>query len=156
MSDRIFGGTAALLALLFLIFALPTISGEWRTAVGAQYFTIGPRFFPTIAGALCLFLGLLIALRPGGGNNLEALRERAARWNVSALAGVSIAYAIALPYLGFVLASFLVLLILQPLFGVRRWYLVLAVALVTPLLIQQIFYRAFVLMLPRGVLGLPF
>ncbi len=155
MIDRIFGGVVALLVLLFLLVAVPTISDEWRTGVGAQYFTIGPRFFPYIAGALCLLFSILIAVFPGSENNMDALRDPAARWHVSILTAVSAGYVLALPYLGFVLASFVTLCVLLPIFGVRRWYVVLSVAVLTPVIIQQIFSRAFTLMLPRGVLGLP-
>lgn len=155
-TDRIFGLTVAGLSLLFITVAVPGIVVEWETGAGAGYYTVSPRLFPLVAGALCLVFGLLIALKPDGRNLLGVLKHAPARRYVGLTIGIATGYAIALGLLGFVLSSVLALIAFFIGFGERRWFLIAVLAVGVPLIIEYAFARLFLLELPAGRLGLPF
>jgi len=102
-ADRAFGATVCALSLAFLIFGVPTISDDWMRAAGAQYFTVGPRLFPYLAGGCCLLLGLWIALgrRPAGAAG-AFLSDGGVRRRTIGLAALCVGYAALLEPLGFV------------------------------------------------------
>lgn len=154
-TDRIFGLGIAASALLFILFAVPTISDDWQTSAGAQYFTVGPRLFPYIAASLCGLLGIALAVHPQRGHNLGNLKERAARRNVMIAIGLSILYASVLDVLGFLLATFAALLLFLLVFGERRWYVIAPIVVGVPLVVSYIFLKFFMLELPPGLLELP-
>jgi len=149
-TDRAFGAVSALLAILFLVFAVPSISDEWRTGAEAHYFTVGPRLFPYVAGSLVLLCALLIALRPEGGNQLGAFRDRVARRNVLAGLGVAIGYVALLVPAGFTVSSLLAITAFCLIFGERRWYVVLPLAAVVAFGTPWVFLEFFYLELPAG------
>lgn len=153
--DRIFGLSVSVLALLFILFGVPTISEDWRKEVGAQYFTVGPRLFPYIAGTFCLIASALLTLRPEGRNNLGPLWESSARRKVLLAIGVALLYAVCLGPLGFVLATSGALILFFVIFRAGRWYLVLPLAIIIPVVVNYIFFKFFMLELPAGILALP-
>ncbi len=155
-ADRLFGIGVCALSLAFLLFGVPTISDDWQHTVGAQYFTVGPRLFPYIAGSLCLLFGAMIALRPQAASPMPFFLEGGARTRVLLLMGLSIAYAALLDLLGFVLGSMLMLAVFMTGFGVRRRSVIVAVALGLPLLTDFVFARLLILELPPGRIELPF
>lgn len=155
-ADRLFGATAACLALLFLIVAVPSISGDWQQGADARYFTVGPRLFPYVAGGLTLLFSVLIALRPDGRNRIATLGAPGLRRNVAVAVGVAVGYVALLDVLGFVAASALALAAFFLGFGERRWLVVLPMALVVPVVVKTVFLEMFMLELPSGMLDLPF
>lgn len=155
-ADRVFGAAVCILSLAFLTVGIPTISDDWMRTTGAQYFTVGPRLFPYIAGSLCLILGLLIAV---GGRTDEPgafLSDGGVRRRTVALAVLCVAYAALLGVLGFVLASALAMAVFMVGFGVRRWSVVLPVALLLPWLVALAFEHILQLRLPEGIVPVPF
>src|SRR3546814_14481036 len=118
--DRVFGAAVCALALAFLIAGVPTISDEWERAAGAQYFTVGPRLFPYLAGSLCLLFGLLIAVRPRPGEPSAFLVDGGARRRVLLLALLTVGYAALLNVLGFVQAGLAAMARFRVGFGVRQ------------------------------------
>lgn len=156
-SDRAFGAAVCALSLVFLIFGVPTISNDWMSATGAQYFTVGPRLFPYVAGSLCLLFGAFIALgrRPAGATG-AFLSDPGVRRRTLGLAVLAVAYVATLDVLGFVSASSLAMLVFMLGFGVRGWLLVLPVALLAPWLTALAFEHVLGLRLPQGIVPVPF
>lgn len=153
-ADRAFGIAVCILSLAFLLAGVPTIPDDWMRTAGARYFTVGPRLFPYMAGTLCLVLGVLIALgrrsEPGA-----FLANGAVRRRTGALAALCLAYAVLLGILGFVAASALAMAVFMLGFGVRRWSVVLPVALLLPWLTALAFERVLQLRLPAGIVPVP-
>jgi len=152
-ADRIFGLASALLALLFVTIAVPGISGDWGQE--ADYYTVGPRFFPYVAGSLLLVFAILIAVVPDGGSRIATLRAPGVARNVAAAMAIAIAYVALLDILGFTIAIVLALIAFCVSFGERRWYVVLPLALIVAVATQQAFLELFMLELPAGRLDWP-
>jgi putative tricarboxylic transport membrane protein len=152
-ADRIFGLVSALLALLFVTIAVPGISGDWGQ--DADYYTVGPRFFPYVAGSLLLVFAILIAVVPDGGSRIATLRAPGVARNVAAAMAIAIAYVALLDILGFTIATVLALIAFCLSFGERRWYVVLPLALIVAVATQQAFLELFMLELPAGRLDWP-
>lgn len=156
MSDRAFGVLAGILSVLFLAVAVPSISGDWQTGAGARYFTVGPRLFPYIAGALTLLFAVLLVVKPTMRDNASELRDPAARNNVLLAMAIALGYVALLGVLGFTLTSFLALFAFLVGFGNRNWLLIVPLCVVLPIAVRFMFLKGFALELPAGVLGLPF
>lgn len=156
-ADRAFGATVCALSLAFLIFGVPTISDDWMRAAGAQYFTVGPRLFPYLAGGCCLLLGLWIALgrRPAGAAG-AFLSDGGVRRRTIGLAALCVGYAALLEPLGFVPSSSVAMILFMLGFGLRRWAVILPVALLLPWLTALAFEHLLKLRLPQGTVPLPF
>lgn len=154
--DRYFGIGAAILSLLFLTLAVPSITGDWQQGNDARYYTVGPRFFPYIAGSLTLIFGLLIAVRPEGGGSFASLLDRDKRRNFLYAFGISIAYVALLDVIGFVIATIVSLVAFFLCFGERRWGWIVAIAIGVPILTKLFFLKGFMLELPTGIDGIPF
>jgi putative tricarboxylic transport membrane protein len=156
VTDRIFGAASAVLALLFIVFAVPSITGDWQQGQEARYFTVGPRLFPYIAGILVGVFAALIALRPDGENNIAGVRAPGALRNVSIAIGLSLLFVILLEPLGFIVASALALFGFLVGFRERRWTLIVPIALIAPMAIAAMFSVFFRVTLPTGIFALPF
>jgi Tripartite tricarboxylate transporter TctB family len=154
-ADRALGIVLALLALLFLVFAIDTIPKDWQTQTGAQYFVVGPELFPRIAGVLCLVLALLLALRPDGQGALHELKANGAVRNVLMLLAISGAYVALIGTLGFRIATGLMLAAFLLAFGVRRPLVVAGVAIAVPLLVGLAFQHLFGIFLPALAFAIP-
>jgi hypothetical protein len=149
--DRLFGAGICILALLFLVFAVPTIPDDWRTAAGNEYFVVGPELFPNIAGGICLLMGVLIVLRPIDNHKLARLADAGARRRVLFALALSFGYASLLNVLGFTLTSILALAAFFLVFGERRWLIIVPMAILVPVVTKQVFLRFFMLELPLGI-----
>lgn len=144
--------TGLLLALsLFLLWQAYRISGfESLSSAG---------MFPMLATATMVVTGALILL--------QCLRRRAAsadahgslaahflaRMTPPAWLGLTLAvclYMLALPRLGFVLASFLFLLLSMRLLGSQRWLLNVAVSAISLAAVHLVFRTLFSVVLPEG------
>ena len=149
--DRIFGACVCVLALLFLTLAVPSISDDWKSAAGTEYFVVGPHLFPNIAGGLCLVMGLLIVLHPRDSHKLARLRDAKVRRNVLLTVALSLGYAALLNILGFTLTTVLALSVFFVVFGEHRWFVVAPMAVVVPVVTKLVFLRFFMLELPPGL-----
>lgn len=125
---------------------------------------VGPGFYPRIvlgitAGMALLLVVLDVLARRKAASSAEgAAPEDAARPNyglVAAAFAMFTAYVLALPYLGFRIATFIFLVamqaVLEPPRGVRRWVILLAVALVATAASYYAFERYLHVLLPRGL-----
>jgi len=148
-------GLAVLAASLVLFWA--TLGLERHPMV-----PVGPGFYPRIVLGITALMALLLVVvdvlerRKAVAKAGEA--EGAARPDyglVLAAFAVFAAYVIALPYLGFRIATLAFLIVMQavlePPRGVRRWAIVLAVALVATAASYYAFERYLHVLLPRGL-----
>jgi len=150
--DRVFGATMAILSLLFLVFAVPSIPIQQE--LGMQSYSVSPRFFPYAAGGTCLLLSVLIVLRPSGRNALAMLKGGPERRNVLAALGIAVGYGVLLNPLGFILSSALSLLVYFVVFGERRWFVIAPLAVGVPLATEFVFVKLFLLEVPSGIFGI--
>ena len=150
--DRVLGASVVVLALLFLLVAVPSIPDDWQTQTGAQYFVVGPELFPTIAGVLCLLLGTLLVLRPDGRHHLAELEASGARFRVLALLAIGAGYVLLIERAGFRIASAAMATAFLLTFGVRRPVLVAGFALAVAIGIGFTFERLFGIRLPEPAL----
>lgn len=149
--DRLFGAAVCILALLFLVFAVPTIPDDWQKMAGNEYFVVGPELFPNIGGGLCLLMGILIVLRPIDNHKLGRLADAGARRRVLFALALSFGYASLLNVLGFTLTSVVALAAFFIVFGERRWLIIVPMAILVPVVTKQVFLRVFMLELPLGI-----
>jgi hypothetical protein len=149
--DRIFGAAVCVLALLFVLFAVPSIPDDWQKTAGNEYFVVGPELFPYIAGGMCLLMGVLIILRPMDNHKLGRLADAGARRRVFFTLLLSFGYAGLLSILGFTITSVLALAAFFIVFGERRWRIVVPMAVLVPVLTKQVFLHFFMLELPAGL-----
>jgi hypothetical protein len=125
---------------------------------------VGPGFYPRIVLGITAAMGLLLVLldvlgrRRAVAKPAEPADARPARPNyalVVAAFAVFTAYVLALPYLGFRIATLAFLIVMQaelePPRGARRWVVVLAVALVATAASYYAFERYLHVLLPRGL-----
>ena len=156
MPDRLFGGVVAILSLLFLVIAVPSIGDEWQSGAGAQYFSVGPELFPNIAAGLTLVLGVLIFMFAPADQKLELLTESDGRRSVGAAIAIAFFFVVLLEPLGFVIAGTLALTAFLLWFGERRWFVVAPIALLVPLFVYLVFLKGFALELPAGIVPVEF
>lgn len=148
--DRYFGVGVCFLALLFLVFAVPSLPDDVQKSAATHYFTVGPRLFPYIAGGLCLIMGALIVLRPTDDHKFGRLADRATRRRVIISLALSFGYAALLNVLGFTLASILALTLFFVAFGERRWHVIVPMAVLVPVVTKLVFLKFFMLEMPAG------
>lgn len=149
--DRLFGAAVSILALAFIAFGVPSIPEE---ASGAEYYTVGPRFFPYLAGVLCLVFGVIVALRPEESLPAMVSWGTPAGRQVLILVAVTGGYVALVPLLGFTFSSILMLAAFLVAFGQRRRAVILAMCAVGPAGVELLFRRGFGLRLPDGLLDL--
>lgn len=152
--DRVFGATVCILALLFLTLAVPSIPDDWQHTAGT-YYSVGPRMFPYIAGVLCLLLGLGVVVHPEGHNKLSGLRDHKARGRVAASLLLTLGYVALLDVAGFTLSTIAALALFFTMFGERRWYIIVPMAVGVAVITKFVFLKFFLLELPVGLFDLP-
>lgn len=124
---------------------------------------VGPGFYPRIVLGLLALGGLILMLQdllvsraaaapaPRTGTQLAGTLAR-----VALLFGITGAYALLIPLLGFRLATALFVLTMMPAIewpaSARAWAMVLAIAIVTALTTYVVFERYLQVLLPRGSL----
>jgi hypothetical protein len=123
---------------------------------------IGPAFYPRIVIGVTAFFAVLVVIgdalaRRGGavaGKAAQAVAEKLNYTLVLVSFAVFGAYVLALPGLGFRIATFLYVtaaaaLLARPL-GAKRWIAILVLALLTAAITYFVFERYLLVLLPRG------
>ncbi|MGC9419633.1 MAG: tripartite tricarboxylate transporter TctB family protein [Rhodovulum sp.] len=142
MSDRIFGGIGLVLAIFF----------AWQAAIIQESFltdAVGPKVFPWIIAAVMGLSSLWFLLKPDPDPDWPRLGRLA---EIAMAALVMVAYALALPELGFVIATAIAAAYLTWRLGSRPLESV-AIGVGTSLGIYVIFRLILGLSLARGPLG---
>lgn len=146
------GWTDRVLGLVLVALGLAAVWGAQSLEVRFLGDPVGPKPFPTIAGTVLAFCGLLVALRPGPPAAWPAPARLGA---IAAAAAALVLYAVLMRPLGFVLATALAVTVSALVFGAR--------AALAPLFglgigaaLYVLFDRALEIPLPKGLLaGLP-
>ena len=119
----------------------------------------GPRFFPVLLGAAGLLLAVLIALselrspEPAPEGADRRFRTRSDFASLGWVAGGFLAFALLLPWLGWILAGALVFWCTAHGFGSRRPLFDIVIALFLSSVIYLVFGTGLGLNLPSGILG---
>ncbi len=142
MSDRIFGGIGLALAVFF-------IWGATQIELSFISDPVGPRKFPILIGIILGLASLAVLIRPDAA---PAWPTAGRLIEIAVSAAVMVAYALALPEIGFVIATTLAAAFLTWRLGTRPLWAVVAGGL-TALGIYAVFHLILGLSLARGPLG---
>lgn len=155
LSGRAELGLAALLLALGVFLLVET----QRIAVPVNANAVGPRFFPTVVGAVLVVVSLWLAadVLRGGRGEMEAAEDvdvsRSSDWRTLALlSAVFLGHAFLLEPLGFPVAAALLFFGVAAALGSRRWARDAAIAVVLAVLVFVVFARGLGVGLPAGVL----
>lgn len=155
LSGRAELGLAALLLALGGFLLVET----QRIAVPVNANAVGPRFFPTVVGAVLVVVSLWLAadVLRGGRGEMEAAEDvdvsRSSDWRTLALlSAVFLGHAFLLEPLGFPVAAALLFFGVAAALGSRRWARDAAIAVVLAVLVFVVFARGLGVGLPAGVL----
>ncbi|MGQ7845971.1 tripartite tricarboxylate transporter TctB family protein [Granulosicoccus sp. 3-233] len=142
MSDRIFGGIGLLFALLF-------IWAAFHIELSFISDPVGPRTFPIILAVVMAVASLVIIIKP----DVRPQWPRASRLlEIAIAAGVMVAYALALPEVGFLIATAVASAFLTWRLGTQPlWSLVSGT--LTSIGIYTVFHLILGLSLARGPFG---
>ena len=148
------------LAFVIIAFALvvafgltPFISEEWKATAEARYYVVGPKMFPQLAAGILVLLSLVLIVA----DRRSATPSRAAglnaeeRRNLAITLVIAVGYLVLLPYLGFLAATVMGLLAFFLCFGERRWYVVVPIVLIGPIVIHYCFATLIQVPLPEGI-----
>lgn len=145
-------------AVALIVFSL--IYGALTTQLPVRSLpdTPGPPFFPWVNTAILLALSIGLLVQGLRGTNsaddgqlpatLTTAQRRLAAWAL----GAFVVYLIALPGLGFLLATMPFFAALMVLFGERRWLWVVIGSVSTTTILYVLFRHGFSVFLPRGIL----
>jgi hypothetical protein len=153
-SDRTVEAAAALLVAALAaagFLAVPYLVSGWAFVIpGTTDSAMAPTFFPRVALAVTATFALLVVLSGSTRSDpLPILAMTRSSWaRIAALLAISAAYLAGLRLIGFVLASFLLMLALPLLVGYRKRIPVLAVALLLPPVVSLVFWYGLKVALP--------
>lgn len=155
LSGRAELGLAALLLALGVFLLVET----QRIAVPVNANAVGPRFFPTVVGAVLVVVSLWLAVDVlrGGRGQMEAAEDvdvsRSSDWRTLALlSAVFLGHAFLLEPVGFPVAAALLFFGVAASLGSRHWARDAAIAVVLAVLVFVVFARGLGVGLPAGVL----
>jgi putative tricarboxylic transport membrane protein len=148
-------------SLFWMVFGTLFIIGAWQQGL-VKKGVPGPGFLPFICGIALIGLSLVVLIAALGKDKNKKTEEvgqekffpekESGRRVVFALTA-PILYAIFLPYLGFLLTTFVFMLFMLRLMEPQKWYKVFLVSFFTAVLAYLLF-AALEVQLPRGILGI--
>ena len=147
--------------VIFFLIAVALYAGSYAIVVTTND-AMGPQFFPR---TVAVIMGLLAVVQVAGGlkkENKDQGDEGTGGFNARAAATIAIlfAYALLVQTVGFIIMTALylmaqiLLLLPEKRLKSRKGIVITAVvSVVTPIFIDELFYRAFSIFLPTGLLG---
>ena len=147
--------------VIFFLIAVALYAGSYAIVVTTND-AMGPQFFPR---TVAVIMGLLAVVQVAGGLKKEKKEqgdEGTGGFNARAAATIAIlfAYALLVQTVGFIIMTALylmaqiLLLLPEKRLKSRKGIVITAVvSVVTPIFIYEVFYRAFSIFLPTGLLG---
>lgn len=145
-------------SLLLLLFSLFVCIGSYRYSIGSLH-KPGPGFFPLWGGIILGFLSLLNFLRVSTKRKrvteeVGSLKSKK-RWKNITLTLITLfAYPSFLPVIGFVLTTFLFIVVLLRFLEPKRWSIVLRTAVGVTLISYFIFQYWLKIQFPKGIFGI--
>ncbi|MFP6889627.1 MAG: tripartite tricarboxylate transporter TctB family protein [Nitrospinota bacterium] len=142
-------------SLFYYFYLIPTqiISSTAESEFAGRIFR--PETFPQITIAIFGLLSVLLAgnaLREKGAPEFMSGSSRRSYFQAIFVFILAVIYVYALEWLGFHLTSPIFLAILIIFYGTRDWRFVTPVALLTPVVIERLFWFSFKVILPEGEL----
>ena len=144
-ADRIWGMVLLLFGGVYLVEGI-------RIPPAAIGDPLGPRTFPTVLGVVLLVCGGILLCRPQ--RREAAVMERKLFVPVMLLAGLLVAYALSLAWLGYPQATFLFMIIAARMMGERSLAWSLPIAGGFSVGIYLVFTRLLMIPLPPGLLAM--
>ena len=144
-ADRIWGMVLLLFGGVYLVEGI-------RIPPAAIGDPLGPRTFPTVLGVVLLVCGAILLCRPQ--RRKAAVIERKLFVPVMLLAGLLVAYALSLAWLGYPQATFLFMIIAARMMGERSLAWSLPIAVGFSVGIYLVFMRLLMIPLPPGLLAM--
>ncbi|NJN40321.1 MAG: tripartite tricarboxylate transporter TctB family protein [Gammaproteobacteria bacterium] len=150
-----FNHVAALVLVLLavaLLVAIPYQIAEPERLFGRALSALSPAFYPRLVFGALLVIALAYLAISGRLHELNLFGEIDGHaWlNIGVTLACVVAYAFALPVLGFVPAGIALMLVLTVLYGNRNHYLTVAVSVLAPLLIYYGATRLLLVSLPES------
>jgi putative tricarboxylic transport membrane protein len=142
--DRIWG-------ILILIFGGAYLIEGIRIPEAAIGDSLGPQLFPTILGSLMAACGAYLVIKPEPAGEQPVLVRRSLI-QVLILCAILILYAISLPWLGYLPATFLLVLIAAMIMGERSFTQGVVISAVFSAAVFFLFTRVLTIPLPLGLL----
>ncbi len=154
-TNLIVGIVFIIFSLFYYFYLIPTqiISSTAESEFAGRIFR--PETFPQITIAIFAFVSVLFvgnALRENGAPESMPGLSRQSTFQALFVFILAVVYVYALEWLGFYLTSPIFLAILIIFFGTRDWRFVAPVALLTPVVIERLFWFSFKVILPEGEL----
>jgi putative tricarboxylic transport membrane protein len=151
MTSRLRFGTDAGFAIAMALIGLVAIVASWRTGLGSLT-EPDAGLFPFFSGLAVFAGGTLVAIRairaPEGEPDTEEFPVGA---QLAALLATMCAWIVVLPIVGFVLATFLVVLIFAKQLGLEGWIRPTVLAVCAALSVYILFQRMLFIDLPTGI-----
>ena len=124
----------------------------WRLPRFQLSVVVDAHVFPMVVGLVLLVCAIVLAARPERSAPPEGFTWRSPLvWRAFALVGLGGSYALVLERVGFVISTFVFLLITPAVLGWRRWAVAAVVAGVFALGVQYLFDELLMVPLPSGV-----
>jgi putative tricarboxylic transport membrane protein len=140
---------------VFVLFAVFYLAEAAREPFGTPD-QLGPGVYPVLVGLLMLGSSLGLALQAARGRQAA---QAPIEWptgkalgRMLAVAGASAGYILLMPYLGDAVAGILAMLLVLRVMGMKRWWLVCALAVGMALTFHYVFVVLLSIPLPRGIL----
>jgi len=143
-ADRLWGAVTLILGGVYLFEGI-------RIPPAAIGDPLGPRTFPTILGVLMAACGAYLMVRPGAGGAEPALARRSFL-QILILFSLLILYAVCLPWLGYLPATFLFVAGVAGIMGERSFTQSLAISAAFSSGLFFLFTRVLTIPLPLGLL----
>jgi len=143
----------AVIGLGLLVFAALYFQQSFAINRGFASDLLGPTFFPRLLAAVLALLALALVARAAGNRSERAPLPPA---RVGVFLGVVIltaAYALLLPWAGFLLATPVLVGVVIALMGLREWRPLLGTAIGVTVVLYLVFARFLHVLLPPGLLG---
>ena len=143
--------------VIFFLIAVALYAGSYAIVVTTND-AMGPQFFPRTVAVL---MGLLAVVQVAGGLKKEKKEHGdGEKGGISIRAAILFAYALLVQTVGFIIMTAfylmvqILLLLPEKSLKSRKGILITAaLSIVAPIFIYQLFYRAFSIFLPAGLLG---
>lgn len=155
MKQNLWSGVAmATIGLLFVFVLIPYGVVEPKKV---KYAALSPSYYPRFVAIALVLLGVAVTVRSVIMKQAVVQSDDVAHPHafrrILIMFAILAVYAVSIPWLGFIVASTLVLLSTFYLAGERRWLLIIGLAVVLPLALYFFFLKVASVPIPLGILA---
>lgn len=141
--------------IFWLLFSLITCIESYRIRLG-EIDKPGPGFFPFSVGLVMLGLSLVALFQSTGKKNdtEKAVSQEPIRWwNIVIILAATLAYALTIEKIGFLVNTFLFICIMLKVIEPQTWKKSVLVGVITAVAANLVFNVVFQAQIPSGILG---